>query len=151
MTDVDIDYYEGKADAADYEQAAREDAAWDTAKEAEEAEAGGTEAKPRGIPSIKFTPSADGELPANPPRAKRGPDMRLYRELVNVIADPELHNVWGLVIQFRTPNGAKRVRDAIVAGDRAIPEGDWDFETRMVDDEAVGKRVSQLWARYNAS
>lgn len=79
----------------------------------------------------------------------KGADMRVHDVLEQLVMKDDLHGKWASVVQYATPNGAKRCLDSIEDGSRVIPDGDFDFEVRRVTDEETGKRVSQLWARFN--
>lgn len=91
------------------------------------------------------------EVPAQdaPKRSGGGPNMRLHDLLEQIMVTDELAGKWVKIVGYSTPNGAKLAYDAIEDGSRIIPDGDFDFEVRRVTEGGSGKRVSELWARYN--
>lgn len=101
-------------------------------------EASGTRAK-AGFELVKV----GQELPPDAPKAEA--ITRLFKNLEATKDDP---NEWYEVAQYATSNGAKNTLKAIGAGERKIPEGQFDLEVRT-RPRADGKgRASVLMAKY---
>lgn len=103
----------------------------------------------RSKPTYGILDVADEVPPQDTPnRGTRGPDMRIHNLLEQLMVEDDLAAKWVKVVRYSTSNGAKLAYDSIEDGTRIIPDGDFDFEVRRVTDDG-GKRVSELWARYN--
>lgn len=101
-----------------------------------------TEAKPRlkaGFELVKV----GAELPPDAPKA---PSItQLYKNLEAIQAEP---GEWFEVAQYATSNGAKNTLKAIGAGERKIPEGQFDLEVRTRPRVDGNGRSSVLMAKY---
>lgn len=91
------------------------------------------------------------ELPPNAPRGHGGggggrSDLYL-RILTPVMENP---GRWCEVAHFKTPTGARAAAKALENGKRAVPEGEWEFETRRLvnENDPTGPKHSKLYARY---
>lgn len=81
------------------------------------------------------------ELP--PKEFQRG--MRYFHLLKPLMEDPG--GIY-LVATFSTDSGAGVVKKLLDTGERKIPPGKWNFDTRTMSDDE-GKKVSRLYASYS--
>lgn len=64
-----------------------------------------------------------------------------FVKLLNpIVADEDLHGEWLVAAEYATAVGAKGAMKAILADERVLPKGAWEFETRrfmqpILDDE----------------
>lgn len=97
-------------------------------------------------PGPKYALTKLDALPDNT-KAERT-SRQVYVELLQPITEDEDNwGEWFQVAEFNTVSGAKDAAKAIKAGDRDVPEGEWEFEYRRLTREN-GDRYSILAARY---
>lgn len=90
-----------------------------------------------------FTLTEVDELPPHP-KNNRGRDP-MYLEALQVIqAMTAKHGKWFEVARYKSRSGASDSWRAIRNGDRAVPPGQWEFETRIFE----GGNGSALYARF---
>lgn len=83
------------------------------------------------------------KVPELPPGNGGAPRAR-YRTLLSpVMADP---GNWFVVATYPSAGGAAVVRRKMEKNTITIPEGKWEFASRVVQEE--DGKVSQLYARY---
>lgn len=115
--------------------------------QAPKAEGGGKGPSKGRMPVYTLNPVDD--LPAEPP-TRRGGHSRYMELLSQVVDNPDLQDTWLELATFVTPNGAAKALEAINAGERSIPPGEWDFQTRKFDNPDTNERGSKLYAYYDS-
>lgn len=97
------------------------------------------------MPTYGLEKIESGELPEDAPQGRNNLYVGLLKPLVEL--DP---GDWYSVAYFKTPTGAKNALNAIEAKERPIPEGNWEFEARKVQNpqDVTGQKHSKLFARY---
>ncbi len=101
-------------------------------------------AKTEQMPEYNLAKVEGGDLPDNAPSGRANLYLGLFQK---IMTDP---GEWYEVAYFKTPTGAKNAAKAIQAGDRPIPEGNWEIETRKISnpEDVAGSKHSKLFARY---
>lgn len=118
-----------------------------TKQDPEVTEAEATEAESNGAPRAD-RPSygiakVGGELPEQP-KVQRGRSNVYFDLLVQVTSDP---GEWYEIATFKTQGGARLAVKALKEGERQIPDGDWEFDSRRVQGPE-GEKWSKLYARF---
>jgi len=89
--------------------------------------------RPRIAPTYELGFVGD-ELPADEKVVRTGGQGRpgdMFVELLSpIVADADLHGAWLVVAEYGTSGGAKGAKKAIDAGERIIPAGLWEFDSR---------------------
>jgi hypothetical protein len=108
------------------------------------AEAPATEPKAKSKMPTYNVQKVQGGLPDN---AKSGRADLYFNLLQQVTADP---GEWYEIAHFTTSSGATNALKAIKNKERKVPDGDWEFETRRVDNPDIpgGQKHSKLFARF---
>lgn len=97
----------------------------------------------RGTASFEVR-AVGAELPPEEHRATAATN-KVYDNLLAIQENP---GEWFEVAQYATSNGAKKTNDAITAGERAIPDGEYELEVRTRRVEGRERRGSVLYAKF---